>query len=110
MVNLPSGGGILVDDSLVLVAALRAEVLNREVAYSYARGTAAESVEVLILPADNSAGGTYESRSRTGNNLRVLARPQRMNARGEPIGRIGLAPADAAVVARRDGHRALGRR
>src|SRR6266576_689650 len=108
MVELPAGRGILIDNALVLVAAFRAEVLNREIAYGHVRGAAAESVEVVMLPADNSAGGTYVFRSRAGNNLRVLARPQGMNARGEPIGRIGLAPIDAAVVARRHGDRSPG--
>src|SRR5215472_12978646 len=108
MVDLPAGCGILVNDALVLIAAFRPEVLNREIANPYVRGAAAESVEVVMLPADNSAGGTYVSRSRTGDNLRVLASPKGMNAGGEPIGRLGVTPFDAVVVACRDGDRPPG--
>src|SRR5215475_2717191 len=108
MVDLPAGCGIFVDNALVLVAAFRAEVLDREIANRYVRGAAAERVEVVMLPADNSAGRTDVSRSRTGDNLGVLAWPKSMNARGEPIGRAGLAPIDAAVVACWDGDRPRG--
>src|ERR1700684_1818632 len=92
----------MIDDALVLVAALGTEVLDGQVADRHVGRVAAEGVVVRMFTVVDGPWSADKLRAGAGKDLRVLVHADRVDTGREPVRDIWLAEIDAVVVPGRD--------